>query len=357
MRNKPLTLPSKLALAACLTGCASPGADALRAAYFEGNYAEARIEAEQCSADDPDNAHLWALQQSLVDFAQGQPRDAVQALGVAKEGVLDRTSYASKSWLNQALDNTSAMFSDDNALEYGGRDYEHLMMYSLLTLGELLKGRRGDEMAYGFQGLDRLVEAIDAFEDPDGKNPKKDYKIVPFGEYLRAAFYEETPSRISDTRRAYKRFHELVGDYPYAEQDLARLAGDVRKGDGMGVVHLFSLVGEGPNYVEHSDYASAAVLQWAQVFVGAWRGEGVLLPNLGAIKTTSLDVDGYAGYSTRVRVDGETVGQTAVVANLWDSAQAEQEAMRDTLILRAVLRRVFKVLVTEVAATRSRTRT
>ena len=130
----------------------------------------------------------------MIDLCEGRTREAEQTLRQVRDrfDTLDQTSYG-----RSAL----AMLTDDNMRDYPGEDYEKVLVRAFLALTNLMNGGE-DAQAYSLQITDKQQQIIDAGVDKDGENPKRVYKQVALGPYLRGMLREETHSNYDDVQRA-----------------------------------------------------------------------------------------------------------------------------------------------------------
>lgn len=333
-----------------LAGCTCrPPDDAARDAYFAGNYEEASKALEELEGDEK-NRHLFQLDHGMARLALNQPREAILLLRGARDRFLDLTPYNHDSWTNpgKILSEIGASLVDDTVLQYTGRDYEQLMMYSVLTLAELLAGG-DDSRAFGFQAQDKLLESIQKYADPDGNNPKKDYRLVALGEYLRAAYLEESPTRIAEATRAYEQFLELQKEYPPGPADRARLQGETRVEPGHGALYLIGFVGQGPYLEEMEIHAPTAVaIAWIQAFWNVYQKEPSI-PILAPIKVAKVKTTPGNPAQLVARVDGQSAARMHTVTDVEESAIAEFRSMWHVMVARAYIRRLVKVVASEGA--------
>ena len=370
-RSPRRTLAGPIVVAlAVLAGCRTPGKELeAREDFVRGRYDQAASVLAELEADDSDNAHLWQMERSIVELARARPKEAVRALRKARERMVDADRYDPNGLfgLGGLARNVSATLADDLELAYAGRDYEELLLYSLLTLAELM-GRGGDAHAYSLQYLEQQLEAqqeiadstgelfqkIREYDGPAGDNPKRSYKLVPLGDYLRAVMLEESPTRASQARRAYERVLELAPHSDLAEAALERLTGEASTernaatGERRGVVHVIALVGRGPFLEESVEPVVGELLELART-IWARNERRRVFPTFQQIRVPAIAFHAVQPAGVEVVLAGGDSVFSSVVTDVEGSALAEWEAMRGTVLLRAVLRRAFKLASTEVA--------
>jgi len=218
------------------------------------------------------------------------------------------------------------------------------------ALGGGARVDEGDAVAFAEQVFFRQREIIEAFsssgEGAGGENPKRAYKTFGFGAYLEAILYEDDPLRYDRAARAYERLADYEPMYPFADEDIERTRYGRFAPPDHGVVHVIALVGTGPYKVETTEPVSAEAIALVQWYLAIMRNRFVF-PNIQEVRIPALVT--YADNPTEmiVEVDGERLGRTSVVTDLVEVARRQFAALRDHVVARAVLRRIFKVGVTE----------
>jgi len=114
------------------------------------------------------------------------------------------------------------------------------------------------------------------------------------------------------------------------------------------VVCVLALVGLGPFKVERAEPVSSTVLGLAQWAWNIYR-DRITFPNLTAVKIPAIAVHRYNPAEAIVEVDGRPVGRTATVTDVNATAIEQFDTIKDWITARAVLRRVFKLVVVEAA--------
>jgi hypothetical protein len=339
-RRRPLPAPIVLFLAAAW-GCAGyeERLAEVRAEYARGAYERCEERLRELAEDDPENAHLYSLEEGIVELGLGRPAEAERALLRGMRG-LDATG---KSGFGEW---TAALFSDDRALVYPGEDYEHILVRALLGVASLL-GDRKDADAYANSVIERQLEIMDGFEDR-GAKPKAAYRLVAFGAYLRAILAEESPLKVDVAREEFERVVQLEPDFPHGAADLERAANGKHSEKGNGVVHVLALVGQGPFKIEVEEQATAAAIAIAQIIWAIYR-DRITFPNITGVKIPALAFHRDNPTAVEVRVDGSPAGITATVTDVERTAREQFDTMKDYILARAVVRRVFKVVATEAA--------
>src|SRR5688572_4161498 len=288
-----LVAAAALAAAAVLGGCAS---HAERIAVFrqawaadDFNAAEAAID-ELLSAEtgaplevvkaskglDPSvnpaagNTELLLLEKAMVRLAQGDPSGSVKVFLKARD-VLDQ--HLDKSLKGSLADFLKGGLQDDEAMEFQGADYEHVMVRVLLAITDLLTGE-GDAFAYANQVGETQDAIINSpFGDEKKKYyPRKQYQRMAVGAYVQGLI-QEANLYSSEAALAYERALGWVGGEAAAKapapmggapeavaaaianrgaatilkEALDRARDGKYAPDGCGVVHVFYFGGRGPH--------------------------------------------------------------------------------------------------------------
>jgi tetratricopeptide (TPR) repeat protein len=347
-----------LILAAALGGCRTADMGVVQRAYYAGDHDRALERLEEYERKDSSNAQRWELEKSIVHIAAGDLDLALENLRSVREELVEA---ADKREHRKLLRGAKSLLTDDNALAYKLRDYEHQLVYALLAALEAVHGG-DDAQAYSLQGLTLALEiqskvaedtvslfaSIDEYRDVNGDNPKDAYRLVGFGDFIRASLLEESPTRADEAERAYVRAFQLSPDYPYVEQDLARVRGEVRSEAGTGVLYVLTLTGRGPlleeTILDHP--AEAALLIAKQIWAHDQHQEtfpivtGIRIPELRFATENPTDV--------HVAVDGAPAGITGTLTDIEKTAEIEFAAMHSTIVARAILRRAIKLAAGEV---------
>jgi len=329
-------------LAVVLPACARSHAflAEVRADYAAGRYEQAHDRLEELEEKRPRERHVYAANRGVVELALLEPEEAVRALRTARDGMDAVSAPGYASWFRTVV-------QSDEKLPYAAEDHEQVMVRALLALSDLVAGG-GDVDAYALQVLERQREIIDSFSDEDGNNPKQAYKVVGFGSYLRAILHEERPFDRDLTEREYRRLGELEPRYPLLEEDLERVTRGRFAPPGHGVVQVIALVGRGPYKVEAVERVSTEAFQIAQVALAIFRRR-FTIPNLQPVRIPALAVPDSNPTGVLVDVDGRRLGSTVLVTDVVSTARQQFEVLLDHRVARAVIRRAFKVGLTEGA--------
>jgi hypothetical protein len=308
------------------------------AAYSAGEYASARDQLLALRKSDGSNAHLYGLELGVVHQALSDPKAAVSVLRKSRD-TMDRLAEGSYTdWL-------ASTFLDDSSTTYPGADYEHVMVRALLALSDLMAGGH-DAFAYALQVRQKQQEIIRTFDSGDGSNPKQAYKLVVFGNYLRAIMSEEDARDRSEARREFKIVRELAPDFAYGADDLERVTNGRFAEKGNGVVHILALVGRGPRRVELREEPTAAAIGFAQVLI-AKKNRKYPTPMFVPLPIPGLVFHDDNPEKVAVFAGGKRLGETAVLTDVEATARAEFRAMKPWILARAVIRRLIKVVAVE----------
>lgn len=321
-----------------LSSCAiSDPIGEFRASYAAGDYEGAREVLGQLLDDDSGNAHIYALERSITNLALGDPQAAENNLRFARDQ-LDKLGD------NNALQWLSSVLLDDRQLEYGGADYEQVLVRAMLAVANLTTDGQ-DAYAYALQVLERQLEIMNAY-DYQGSQPKLRYKQVAFGSYLRGILNEDDPLRIGVAREAFAKAIELEPGCQAARDAMQRVTNGQHSAKGNGVVHVICMVGRGPFRLEVSEQTSGDVLAIAQA-IWADARDRATLPNISSVKIPALAFHHDNPSEVHVAASSAQLTTTEVVTDVEATAQSEFIAMHDQVVARAVLRRAFKIAVTE----------
>ena len=309
----------------------------VRGAYTAGDYEAAQHELDQLRRDDPGNAHVYALERSMTDLALGDAQAAEDDLRFARDRLDQLSSDDALAWL-------SSVMLDDRQLEYAGADYEQVLVRALLAVANLTTDGQ-DANAYALQVLERQLEIMHGYEH-EGTRPKLRYKQVAFGSYLRGILNEDDPVRVGVARQAFAKAAELEPRCKIARRALRRTSKGKHSSKGNGVVHVVCMVGRGPFRIEVAEQVGADILAMAQAIWADSRGRASL-PNISSVKVPALAFHTDNPTEVHVTAGGAAPTLTEVVTDVEATAESEFIAMRDQTVARAVLRRAFKIAVTE----------
>lgn len=332
-----------------LAGCGSVDLGELADRFAQGDIAGVRCDLAALAQDDASDAHLWLLNRAVADFAAGEPKVGISALRQARDRLDQLRARTYGGWIESVL-------TDDRALIYDGADYEHVLVRGYLALLDLACGE-GDAIAYLNQMLQRQVELRQAFVTDDGETPKMALKSAAIGNWLLATIEADDPTRRDIVERQLRAVLEHEPGCALARRELERFSRYGLCQPGNGVVQVVALVGLGPYRAARDEPVSSIVLDIAHRIYNA-RRERVAIPiNLiQQVQIAGLVV--RPGNPTEVRVEaGSARATTEVVTSVDRLAQAEFDSLRTQMVVRAVVRRLFKLATSEAgkAYTRSKT--
>lgn len=326
------------AIGVLLGACATDLMEPVRAAYSSGEYESARDQLIELRKSDSDNAHLYGLELAVVQQALANPKAAVTVMREARD-TMDRLAEGNYT------DWAASAFLDDRSTTYPGADYEHVLVRAMLALADLMDGGH-DAFAYALQVRDKQQQIIASFDSEDGVNPKLAYKLVAFGNYLRAIISEQDARDRSEARREFERVAEFAPEFVHGADDLERVTNGRFAAKGNGVVHVLALVGRGPLRVELREKPTAAAIGIAQILI-AKKNRQFPTPTFVPIPIPGLEFHQDNPDAVAVFAGGRRVGETAVLTDVEATARAEFRAMKPYVLARAVVRRLIKVAVVE----------
>lgn len=318
-----------------LVGCQSYAArmEVARRQYYGGQIDAALAEIDKAERSYDSSKDVTNLDRSIVLLANGRAEEAEQLLRDVRDHL---ESLEEKRWVDQGV----SMLTDDTRQPYAGEDYEKVLLRVFLALANLMRG--GDDVeAYALQVMDKQQQIIDAAADEEGKNPKAAYQQVAVGAYLRGILREQSHTDYDDAARAFEAVAAWQPDFAPGKSDLERVSHGHHSQRGHGVVHLFALVGRGPQKVEVAEVpTSQAMLVADQVF--SVFGNQTVPPTLAPIKVPKVVprqnlIDGVG-----VRIARNVVGLSQPITHVTQMAIAQAEAMHDHTIGVAVARRAIK---------------
>lgn len=330
---------SPLLVALALAACASDPMRAARLAFNRGDYETALGELRALQRDDSSNSHLFGLELGVVLQALGDPKAGIAELREARDKMNELAAGNYTDWV-------ASVFLDDRSRTWPGADYEHVMVRAVLALQDLVSGGH-DAYAYAFQVLEQQEEIIRTFDPKERPSPKQAYKLVAFGNYLRAIINEQDPRGRSEAQREFAKVLELAPYFHYAKQDLQRATTGLFAAPGHGVVQILAMVGQAPHRVELKERATRDALMIAQL-IWSYNRKRPFVPNIVPLPIPGLAFRDDNPDAVRVYADGVEVGTTATVTDVEATAKAEFDAMRPWALARAVIRRLLKTAVVEV---------
>ncbi|HEV3338843.1 MAG TPA: hypothetical protein VG125_00755, partial [Pirellulales bacterium] len=203
---------------------------AIRDGFYSGDLIEAETAVDEGLKRDRRDGEVLLLERSIVELAEGRPKEAEQALRTVR----DRFEELEQARLGKAA---ISLITDDTYKAYCGEDYEKVLIRAFLSISNLL-GDGQDAAAYALQVTDKqqqIIEAAAKDTDRDGKNPKLAYKQVAVGPYLHGLIREATHSNYDDAARASSLVVNWEPQFRYGPADLERAQRGRHSAPGNGV--------------------------------------------------------------------------------------------------------------------------
>ena len=113
-----------------LWGCAADPLGRVRADFDAGNYTACARELREARKAHPGDAHLYALNQGIVDLALQAPKKTLEELRFARDRM---DELGGRSF----FESFKSLFLDDRQLDYVGADYERVLVRAVLALADL----------------------------------------------------------------------------------------------------------------------------------------------------------------------------------------------------------------------------
>lgn len=330
-----------LSLATLLTaGCATHERRllAIRDGFYAGDLPNAETALAEGLKRDRRDRDVLLLEQSIVELAEGRPKEAEKALRVVR----DRFDELENARLGRTA---LSLITDDTYKTYAGEDYEKVLIRAFLSIANLL-GDGQDAAAYALQVTDKQQQIIQAAanESADGKNPKLAYKQVALGPYLHGLIREATHSNYDDAARAGTMVVNWQPEFRYGRDDLERARHGRHSAPGNGVLYVFALVGRGPYKEEVLELPTTVSLLIADRILSA-TNKYSLPPTIAPVKVPQMVVPPNDILNVGVMVDGRPAGSTDTITDIGRMAVAQHQAIYPSIIARAVVRRVVKKAV------------
>jgi len=336
-RRAPLQLALRLTLACwllTLVGCATYDDQRARVqALFYSNDLPKAVEAIDKGAERRFDRDVFQLDRAIVQLAEGKPREAEQNL----LEVRDRFEQLEQPMIGEKA---LSMLTDAQRESYHGEDYEKVLIRAFLAISNLMHDG-GDAGAYALQVTDKQQQIVNAATLPDGTNPKAVYQHVAMGPYLFGALREATHANYDDVQRSAAIVCSWNPEFVYGTQDLERARNGRHSAPGNGVLYFIALVGAGPHKEERIEAPSQIALLIADRLISAF-GDQTLPPTIAPIKVPVVITTQHDVGSIGVGVDGRRVGCTATITDIGRMALLQHQAVADTIIAEAVVRRVVK---------------
>lgn len=300
--------------------------------FYDGQLQACRESLEKLSKTNRHDRDVVNLDLAVVDLLSGQAKQAETRLKDVRDRFdhLEQDSFAEK---------TVSMWTDDQVRSYSGEDYEKILLRVFLSLSNLMQDGM-DAESYTLQIQDKHEQLADQFESSSGKK-KDEYTPLPLGFYMRGMLREATHHDYDDASRNYAIASNLLPNSEPLQWDLARVQSGVHSQPGHGVVYVFAMVGRGPYKVEVAEHPTSAALLIADQIISAV-GPYKLPPTIAPIKIPDIVVPPTDVDSVGVQINAQRIGPTSSLANIEQLAISTFQANRNSIMARAVARRVIK---------------
>lgn len=309
--------------------------------FYDGQLKACRESLEKLATSNRHDRDVVNLDLAVVDLLTGQAKQAESKL----REVRDRFDHLEQDSL---AEKTVSMWTDDQVRSYAGEDYEKILIRVFLSLSSLMQDGI-DAESYTLQIQDKHEALAQLFAQRNGKDTSE-YKPLPLGFYMRGMLREATHRDYDDAVRNYEVASNLLPNCEPLLWDLQRARGGVHSQPGQGVVYVFAMVGRGPYKVEVAEQPTSDALLIADRIVSAV-GPYKLPPTVAPIKIPDIAVPSSDVDSVGIRINGNMIGPTASLANIEQLAITTYRANRNSIIARAVARRVIKKATVAAAKT------
>ena len=300
--------------------------------FYDGQLQACRESLEKLAKSNRHDRDVVNLDLAVVDLLSGQAKQAETRL----KDVRDRFDHLEQ---NSLTEKTVSMWTDDQVRSYAGEDYEKILLRVFLSLSNLMHDGT-DAESYTLQIQDKHEQLAERFEQRSGKK-KSEYIPLPLGFYMRGMLREATHHDYDDAVRNYSIASSLL---PHCEPllwDLSRVQNGVHSQPGNGVVYVFAMVGRGPYKVEVAEHPTSDALLIADRIISGV-GPYKLPPTIAPIKIPDIVIPPSDVDSVGIQIDTNRIGPTASIANIEQLAVTTYQANRNSIVARAVARRVIK---------------
>lgn len=302
-----------------------------RTLFYDGRLEECRTSLAKLEKSRHDK-DVVNLDLAVVDLLSGRPLEAEKRLKIARDRFEELESES-------LTEKTVSMWTDDQVRSYGGEDYEKILIRAFLALSNLLHDGT-DAESYTLQLQQKHEEIAIRVGEIDPSKPQP-YRPLPMGFYLRGMLREATLRDYDDAVRNYEIASSLMPECMPLQWDLNRARGGVHSQPGNGVIYVFAMVGRGPYKVEVSEQPTSDALLIADRIVSA-AGPYKVPPTIAPIKIPDIAIPTSDVSSVGVSVNGARIGETHCIADVEQLAVESYKATRNTIVARAVARRVIK---------------
>ena len=306
----------------------------IRDAYYSDDLETARERIAESLDRKGGDADVLSLELAMVTLAQGNASEA-ESLMREVRGRFDQ---------HEGLDAgevTLSYWTDDQRRAYAGEAYERVLVRAFLALSNLLHDGT-DAEAYSLQMIEKQEQIIEARKKEDNEEQEQsDFPRVALAPYLRGILREATHRDYEDAERSFATVVNWQPEFAPGPRDVQRALHGRHSQRGNGVLYLFALTGRGPYKEEVVQAPSSGALLVAGEIVSAV-GEQTVPPNVAPVKVPRVvarpsGIDGVA-----VGINGQSLGRTATITDVTALAIAENEAVFDQIVARAVARRILK---------------
>ena len=334
LRNKNLGYLAACLLVLLSSGCSthSKRISQPRNLFYDGQLQACRDSLEKLAKSNRQDRDVVNLDLAVVDLLSGQAKQAEIKL----RDVRDRFDHLEQASL---AENTVSMWTDDQVRSYAGEDYEKILIRVFLSLSSLMHDGI-DAESYTLQIQDKHEELGELFSQRNS-GVGHPYQPLPLGFYMRGMLREATLRDYDDAIRNYEIAASFLPNNQPLLWDLNRARSGIHSQPGQGVVYVFAMVGRGPYKVEVAEQPTSDALLIADRIVSAV-GPYKLPPTIAPIKIPDIVVPPTDVENVGVRIDGDAIGPTSSLANIEQLAVSTYRASRNSIIARAVARRVIK---------------
>ncbi len=300
--------------------------------FYDGQLQACRESLEKLAKSNRQDRDVVNLDLAVVDLLAGNPKKAETKL----RDVRDRFDHLEQDSL---AEKTVSMWTDDQVRSYAGEDYEKILIRVFLSLSSLMQDGI-DAESYTLQIQDKHEQLAQSFAQRHGKETSE-FRPLPLGFYLRGLLREATHRDYDDAIRNYEVASSFLPNCQPLMWDLSRARNGVHSQPGNGVVYVFAMVGKGPYKVEVAEQPTSDALLIADRIVSAL-GPYKLPPTIAPIKVPDIAVPSSDVDSVGIRINGNAIGSSVSLANIEELAVTTYKANRNSVIARAVARRVIK---------------
>ena len=317
------------------SGCAtySDRVTAIRSAFYRGRTGRAlKLVSKEIRSSDED-ANALILDRAILELADGRPSDAERSL----REIRDRFDHLEQK---DVRDTVFSTLGDDTSVEYGGEDYEKILIRCFLALSNLLHDGT-DATAYALQVTAKQEQIIRDGVDEDGTNPKQSYRQVALGPYLHGVLREATHTDYDGASRSIQLVANWEPDLKFVQDDLDRVTNGRHSKPEHGVLYVFTLVGKGPYKEERAEVPTSQALLIADRILSATSKHSVP-PTLAPIKVPVVIRARNEVTHIGTEVDGLSTVRTEPITHIGRMAVEQFDAVYPRIMARAVVRRVLK---------------